>query len=91
MDDIKQRIREVLEKFWDERAIPAGPAGETVVADLVDPLESLAAVGALGNIERSLGFKMPVNSIQAGGYQSKDEFLSKLGAKALECYAAKKP
>ncbi len=90
-DDVKVRIREVLEKFWDERAIPAGPDGETIVADLVDPLESVAAVGALGHIERALGFKMPINSIQAGGYQTKNEFLEKLGAKALDCFLAKKP
>ena len=91
MDDIKQQIRDVLEKFWDERAIPAGPDGDTVVAELVDPLESIAAVGALGNIERRLGFKMPISSIQAGGYGSKNEFLDMLGAKAFECHQAKKP
>jgi hypothetical protein len=91
MDDIKAKIRTELEKFWDERSIPAGPDGDTLVTELSDPLESIAAVGALGTIERALGFKMPLTSIQPGGYRGKDEFLEKLGAKALECYAAKKP
>lgn len=83
MEDIEKRIVTALEEFWDERAIPAGPAEGGTVDDLVGPVESMTAVDVLAALDEIVGFKLPNSVIQSGGYQTRDEFVQKLTARVM--------
>lgn len=89
MNEIESKIRAALEDFWDERAIPSGPAGETIVDDLIGPVESMTAVDVLVTVDEIVGFKLPSSVIQAGGYQTKNEFVNKLSAVVMARVTAK--
>jgi hypothetical protein len=83
MDDLEKRIKEELDKFWDERALPSGPGGATTVDELLGPLESMTAVEVLATLDGIVGAKLPNSVIHAGGYNSKGEFRDKLTARVL--------
>jgi hypothetical protein len=89
MDELEGKIKAALEEFWDERAIPADGGTASTVDELIGPVESMIAVEVLVALDKITGMKLPNSIIQAGGYGTKDEFVSKLGAAAL-AYAAKK-
>ena len=89
MNEIESKVKVALEEFWDERAIPSGPAGETIVDDLIGPVESMTAVDVLTTVDEIVGFKLPSSVIQTGGYQTKDEFVSKLSTAVMARVAAK--
>jgi hypothetical protein len=89
MTEIESRIRAELEKFWDELAIPSGPDGATTVDELLGPLESMTAVEVLAILDEIVGFTLPSSVIQAGGYDTKAEFLDKLSAQVMERVAKK--
>lgn len=84
MPTLEDQIRQKLGDFWDERALPTGPSGATTVDTLGSPVESLTAVEVLLEIDSIAGTKLPNSVIQAGGYQTKDEFIEKLTAKTIE-------
>lgn len=89
MSEMANKIKAALEEFWDERAIPAEGGAATTVDELVGPVESMIAVEVLVTVDKITGMKLPNSIIQAGGYKTKDEFVTKLGAAAL-AHAAKK-
>jgi hypothetical protein len=89
MSDMASRIKAALELFWDENAIPAEDGEATTVDELVGPVESMTAVAVLVTLDKITGVKLPNSIIQAGGYSSRNEFVTKLGAAAL-AYVAKK-
>jgi len=84
MVDLNDSIRDALGRFWDERALPIGPGGAEIVDDLIAPVESLTAVEVLVELDAVVGNRIPNSVIQAGGYNSKDEFIEKLSAKVIE-------
>lgn len=85
MDELESRIREELEQFWDERAIPSGPDGETTVDELLGPLESMTAVDVLATLEGVVGdVPLPNTLIKAGGYKTKAEFLEHLTNRVMD-------
>lgn len=89
MDEIEKRIRVALDDFWDERAIPGGPLGATTVAELGEPIESMTAVEVLVILDGIIGFPLPNAVIQAGGYNTKQEFVEKLTEQVLKYVEAK--
>ena len=89
MAELAAKIREALEAFWDERAIPIEGGETTSVDDLVGPVESMTAVDVLVTLDAIVGLKLPNAVIQAGGYQTRDEFINKLGASILAHIATK--
>lgn len=89
MTETESKIRTELEKFWDELAIPSGPGGATTVDELLGPLESMTAVEVLAILDEIVGFELPSSVIQAGGYETKDEFLDKLSAQVMDRVAKK--
>ena len=89
MSEMANKIKAALEEFWDERAIPEEGGAATTVDELVGPVESMIAVEVLVTVDKITGMKLPNSIIQAGGYKTKDEFVTKLGAAAL-AHVAKK-
>lgn len=89
MSELEGKIKAALEEFWDERAIPAEGGAVSTVDELVGPVESMVAVEVLVDLDKITGMKLPNSIIQAGGYNTKDEFVNKLGAAAL-AFVAKK-
>lgn len=89
MTDLEARIREKLEEFWDERALPIGPDGASIVEALVAPVESMTAVDVLTELDGIVGKKIPSSVIQAGGYMTREEFADKLSEKVLKFLASK--
>lgn len=89
MSDMASRIKAALEEFWDENAIPTEGGTATTVDELVGPVESMTAVAVLVTLDKITGVKLPNSIIQAGGYSSRAEFVTKLGAAAM-AYVAKK-
>lgn len=83
MSELASKIKTALEEFWDERAIPAEGGSASTVDELVGPVESMIAVEVLVTVDKITGMKLPNSIIQAGGYRTKDEFVTKLGAAAL--------
>lgn len=90
MDELAGKIKAALEEFWDDHAIPGGDGVSTTVDDLVGPVESMIAVEVLVSLDKITGMKLPNSIIQAGGYSTRDEFVTKLGAAALAQHSAKK-
>ncbi|HLO96296.1 MAG TPA: hypothetical protein VK195_18460 [Burkholderiaceae bacterium] len=84
MPDVETQIREVLGKFWDERAIPAGPTGATTVEALVAPVESMTAVDVLIGLDQVTGLKLPQSLIRRGGYNTREQFVEDLTKKVLK-------
>lgn len=89
MSELENKVKAALEEFWDQRAIPAEGGGATTVDELVGPVESMIAVEVLVTLDKITGMKLPNSIIQAGGYKTKDEFVTKLCAAALT-HATKK-
>lgn len=83
MSEMASKINAALEDFWDERAIPMADGSVSTVDELVGPVESMIAVEVLVTLDKITGMKLPNSIIQTGGYKTKDEFLTKLGAAAL--------
>jgi hypothetical protein len=83
MTELETRLTEALEVFWDERAIPNEDGEVTSIDDLVGPVESMIAVEILVTLDDIVGLKLPNTVVQAGGYQTKDEFINKLKAAVL--------
>ena len=84
MSELNTSIRDALGKFWDDRALPIGPGGAEIVDELVAPVESLTAVEVLVELDSIVGKRIPNSVIQAGGYNSKEEFVEVLSAKVAE-------
>jgi hypothetical protein len=89
MTELDAKIREKLEEFWDERALPIGPGGASIVEALVAPVESMTAVEVLTELDGIVGKKIPSSVIQAGGYMTRDEFVDKLSDKVLKYIGSK--
>lgn len=89
MSELADKIKAALEDFWEEHAIPAEGGAATTVDELVGPVESMIAVEVLVALDKIVGVKLPNSIIQPGGYTTKDEFVSKLGAAALAYLAQK--
>lgn len=84
MTDTEAAIRSALKDFWDERAIPSGPSGETTVAELLAPVESMTAVDVLVELDKISGLKLPNTLIRKGGYDTCDQFVADLTAKVMK-------
>jgi len=85
----RRRIQELLEQFWDERAILIETTG--TVEDLIDEIDSLSAVDALIPIEDLLGMDIEAaRVIRRGGYESKEQFVDQLAASVVQ-YAGVQP
>lgn len=89
MSELSYKVKAALEDFWDERAIPVEGGAATAVDELVGPVESMIAVEVLVVLDKITGMKLPNSIIQAGGYQTRAEFVSKLCAAVL-AHVAKK-
>lgn len=89
MAELAAKIKEALESFWDERAIPLEGGETTSINDLVGPVESMTAVEVLVTLDAIVGVKLPNTVIQAGGYQTRDEFINKLASSVLAHVATK--
>ena len=89
MSDLSDKIKAALEEFWDERAIPTNDEVAATVDELIGPVESMIAIEVLVILDKITGMKLPNSIIQAGGYKTKNEFVSKLGVATL-AYVAKK-
>ena len=89
MDELADKIKAALGDFWDERAIPAEGGAASTVDELIGPVESMIAVEVLVTLDKITGMKLPSSLIQAGGYETKEEFVNKLGTAAL-AYVARK-
>ena len=83
MTEMESKIRNTLDAFWEDRAIPTEDGGSIVEA-LVAPVESMTAVEVLVDLDKITGEKIPNTVIQAGGYMTKGEFLDKLTAAVLK-------
>lgn len=83
MSEMESKIREVLDAFWEDRAIVTED-GDSIVDALVAPVESMTAVEVLVDLDKITGEKIPNTVIQAGGYMTKDEFVDKLTNAVLE-------
>jgi hypothetical protein len=83
MSEMVSKIKAALEEFWDERAIPVSDGSVSTVDELIGPVESMIAVEVLVTLDKITGMKLPNSIIQAGGYKTKDEFVTKLGVAAL--------
>lgn len=90
MGELEGKIKAALEEFWDEHAIPTEGGAASKVDELIGPVESMVAVEVLVALDKITGIKLPNSIIQAGGYETKDEFVSGLGAASLAC-VDKKP
>ncbi|WBY00522.1 hypothetical protein PE066_13715 [Ramlibacter tataouinensis] len=78
----RRRISELLEQFWDERAIQIETTG--TVEDLIDEIDSLSAVDALIPIEDLLNIDIEAAKvIRRGGYDSKEQFVNELTASVV--------
>jgi hypothetical protein len=86
--EMESKIRETLDAFWEDRAIPT-EGGGSIVDALVAPVESMTAVEVLLDLDKLTGKKIPNTVIQAGGYMTKDEFLDKLTASVLKHLSSK--
>ena len=84
MSEFAAIIKNALEAFWDERAIPVDGGEALSIDDLVGPVESMTAVDVLVTLDAIAGVKLPNTVIQAGGYQTRDEFVNKLGAAVMD-------
>lgn len=84
MGKIEALIRAKLAEFWDERAIPSGPNGETTVDELLAPVESGTAVEVLVELDAITGLKLPSSLIRRGGYDNKHQFIELLTARVME-------
>lgn len=84
MDELEKQIRKALGDFWDERAIPSGPAGATTVDELLGPLESMTAVEVLATLEGVVSVEVPSSVVKAGGYKSRGEFLDHLTKRVMD-------
>jgi len=84
MSETEARIRAELENFWDERAIPVGPSGETAVEGLVAPVESMTAVDVLTGLDKIVGRQLPITVIRRGGYATREQFIELLTANVMK-------
>lgn len=84
MTNTEAAIRSALEDFWDERAIPSGPSGETTVEELLAPVESMTAVDVLVELDKISGLKLPNTLIRKGGYDTRDQFVADLTKKVMQ-------
>lgn len=89
MNELYGKVQAALEEFWDERAIPEDDGGAATVDDLVGPVESMVAVDVLVALDKITGLKLPNSVIQAGGYKTKAEFVTKLTDAVLNHVAKK--
>lgn len=83
MTELESKIREALDVFWEDRAIPTADGGSIVDA-LVAPVESMTAVEVLVDLDKITGVKISNNVIQAGGYMTKEEFVENLTTAVLK-------
>jgi hypothetical protein len=90
MNQIEERIKAALVQFWDERAILVEPGTEGTVDELLEPIESMTAVEVLSILDKIVGQSLPNTLIQAGGYKTRNEFVSKLSARVMAHLGASK-
>jgi hypothetical protein len=84
MDVKMQAIKAALGQFWDERAIPISEEPQST-DELGAPLDSLASMEVLVEIDRILERKVPVESvIRKGGYQTREQFIEDISTNALK-------
>lgn len=84
MNEMESAIRSELETFWNDRAIPSGPEGETTVDELVAPVESMTAVDVLAGLDAITGLNLPNKLIRKGGYTTCAQFVEDLTTKVME-------
>jgi acyl carrier protein len=81
--DTHRRIKDLLEEFWNERAIMIETTG--TVEELIDELDSLSAVDALIPIEDLLGVEIEASRvIRRGGYEGRDQFVDELSERIIQ-------
>jgi len=90
MVTLETQIKAALEQFWDEHALVPAEGGACTVDELLEPIESMTAVEVLATLDKLVGEQLPNTVIQAGGYKTKDEFVTELSAQVLSHLAAKK-
>ena len=81
---LEEKIRQMLNDFWDEQALGAAPEGDISVDSLAPPLDSLAAVEVLVALDKLLGKKLPDSVIKPGGYADQEEFINHLTEKVMQ-------
>jgi acyl carrier protein len=93
-----QAVIQKLREWWDDET-GAGSANDPFsgspirggsVFDLQPAVDSLRVVRALVIIENHLGFKVPVNVIQRGGYDSFEEMVTDIVPKVQALYEQRK-
>jgi hypothetical protein len=87
MEHFKEQIEKRLADFWDERAIAM--AGEPQnISELGAPMDSLASMEALIEIDQLVGQEIPVDKvIKMGGYHTREEFVEHVTSNVLKFLA----
>ena len=83
MANLENQIKVALEQFWDEHALAPADGGPSTVDELLEPIESMTAVEVLCVLDEIVNETLPNSLIQAGGYSTKEEFVSNLSARVL--------
>lgn len=84
--DVQEKIRQILIDFWGEQALEVLPDGDISIDGLTPPLDSLAAVEVLVELDKLLGKKLPKSVIKPGGYESEEDFLAHLTEKVMQAF-----
>lgn len=84
MDDMRAQIESLLRKFWTERAIAINE-DPTSIDELGAPLDSLASLEAIMEIDDLVQRKLPIDRIiRKGGYENENDFVSDVTTKVLD-------
>jgi acyl carrier protein len=78
MNEHKAELEQILSSFWDSNEVPIDGAPNST-DQLGAALDSITAVEVLLEVDTLFKRKIPVEAvIQRGGYQDKQEFVTKL-------------
>jgi acyl carrier protein len=94
----QQAVMQEFQAWWDDETgagVAKDPFADPTVRggsvfDLQPAIDSLRIVTALVSIEKHLGFNVPVNVIQRGGYNSFEEMVTDLVPKVQALYEQRK-
>lgn len=77
-------IRQLLADFWDDQSLQAIPDGDISIDSLAPPLDSMAAVEVLVELDKLLGKELPASVIKPGGYENREDFVTDLTEKVMQ-------
>jgi len=82
--EIKSAVEQCLAEFWDLQALAVDKTSESI-DDLIDPMDSLAAVDVLIDVGNIVGMQIPEGRvIRRGGYDTRGQFIDDLTGRVLD-------